>query len=577
MKYFKNITEWQILFLILTWQILLTFQGLDLADTGFHLSAFHFIFNDPYSVQYSMMFWLSDVCGALWMKLFPAGGLYWMRIGWVFVSSSTFLVFYHLLRLVADRKPALISLSITTVFILRGGPECLNYDLFTALGYSLSLLFMVRGLLTPKAYLLYLSGLLLGISFFFKLSNISSLGFLLLIPFFGIISHTERATILKNIGITIAGIITGATLILLLIKELGHWQLFWENIRFIVYMGADQQASHGLKPMLLSYLYGYANAFVMLTVFLIAVVILNKFHQRHPRLLQGPNSNRLLVIMASILLLFLIFLPDPVWSKIRYLFIGLMLYYGIYEMLNLNTNKTIRLLAFAGLLLLVITPLGSDSGLGKSIWGMWLLGPLLLIGTPSFNKLKIQPPTKELVDVLRKAVAILLLVSGIVYAWQHTYFDTGSRFQKTYSIRHPKLKLIYTSPARANAMNELIKDGLPKLKDQSYLLSFIEIPLFNYLTDKQPFISTSWPKLYYKPQTFRDKLAEALIHRKQLPAIIRQTQATKLADWPSDGPGHFDDWPGHLRVLDEFTSQYHYQVVWENEIFQVLICEENGK
>src|SRR5665647_91453 len=83
--------------LLLIWQILLTFQGLDLADTGFHLTAFRFIFEDPYSVQYSMMFWLSDVCGALWMRIWAAGGLYWFKLGWVITISITFMLYLKLL------------------------------------------------------------------------------------------------------------------------------------------------------------------------------------------------------------------------------------------------------------------------------------------------------------------------------------------------------------------------------------------------------------------------------------------------------------------------------------------------
>jgi len=109
------------------------------------------------------------------------------------------------------------------------------------------------------------------------------------------------------------------------------------------------------------------------------------------------------------------------------------------------------------------------------------------------------------------------------------------------------------------------------------LLSFIEIPMLNYLSDKRPFISTSWPKLYYNPNTFKLKLEEALQRRKNFPAIIRQKQNTVLNDWPgSSEPDYLkygdslSDWPEHGRILNEFIERNNYQVVWENEMFQLL-------
>ena len=574
MKYLKHITNSQIILLTIVWQVLLTFQGLDLADTGFHLCAFRFITTDPYSVQYSMMFWLSDICGALWMKLFPGGGLYWMKLGWVLVSTGTFLTYRRLLLNFTANKHLLIVMAITLIFILRGGPECLNYDLFTTLGYGLGLLLLTESLLRPNRFLLFLSGLIFGISLFFKLSNICSSGFLLLIPFYGAISRCSRKTIVLNTGSWIAGFISGVVLILLLIQQWGHWHLFSDNISFLISMGSDHQSSHGMIPMLFSYFPAYSNAIIMLTLFLIATVILSKLYKRHPNFFSQRNQTIFFILLASGLSLLQSSFPDPVWSKIRYLFIGLMLAYGIYQSFNVRTDRKIRLLAFTGLLLLLITPLGSDSNLEKSVWGMWITGPMVLLAPFPFCHPKQIALPKELTSFLQKTFAILILTSGLIYAWQHTYFDTRSRLCKTHALEHPDLKLIYTSGPRAKVMNEMIQEGLPRLKNHNYLLSFIEIPLFNYLSDKRPFISTSWPKLYYNPETFRKKLAEAVSLRKHLPAIIRQKQATKLNNWPSDRPTPDNNWPGHNMVLNEFIACYNYQVVWENEMFEILLSTD---
>jgi len=181
-------------------------------------------------------------------------------------------------------------------------------------------------------------------------------------------------------------------------------------------------------------------------------------------------------------------------------------------------------------------------------------------------------------NFFRSTIAAIVLLSAIVHAWQKTYFDVGSRSEKIYAIKHPLMKGVYTSSQRANVVNELIEEAFPQIKDEKYLLSFIEIPMVNYLCDKRPFISCSWPKLYYNPLVFKLKLDEALQKRKVYPAIIRQKQNTMLSDWPGPAdsdylnyPDNLSKWPEHGRILNEFIVRNNYQIVWENEMFQLLV------
>ena len=565
--------------ILLIWQILLTFQGLDLADTGFSLTAFRFIFDDPYSAQYSMMFWLSDVCGGLWMKIWPAMGLYWFKIGWIVVISSTFMIYFSLLKPLLGKRNALIGLAITLIFILQGGPECLNYDIFSCLGYAIAILTLYKGLNNNRLGLIILSGSLFGMSVFFKLSNSSALAFYLLIPFSALLYKDSLGEFLKKSFIWLLGFAGGMIFVLLLINQIGHLDLFLNNLSVVSAMGKDIHASHGLKPMLLSYLSGYMNALVLLVIFMLIVWIYLKLTNKYQNLYTERNCLFILFLVGGLAVLLTILLKDVFWSKVRYLFIGLMIFQGLALIADKKCRSEMRLLSLAGLILLLIAPLGSDSGLGKSTWGMWILGPLVLTMplTLKLENLFQLPKLIHQAQFLKRLLAVLILLTAMASAWESTYFDVGSRISKVYPIEHPHMKFIYTSKERARVVNELISEGFPKMKDEKYLLSFIEIPTLNYLSDKRPFISTSWPKLYYNPITFRLKLEEALLHRKTFPAIIRQKQNTGLNDWPdSPVPDYLkykvglSYWPEHGRILNEFIERNNYQVVWENEMFQLL-------
>ncbi len=573
MKLLLKISNTSIFTIIILWQLLLTFQGFDLADTGFHLTAFRFIYDDPYSVRYSMMFWLSDVAGAYWMKLFPAGGLYWIRLGWVIAITATCMIYLRLLRLALTKRDALITLAITLIFILRGGPECLNYDILTSLGFALGLLFLIQGVTAKKQVSLFISGTIFGISLFFKVSNLTFLAFILIILFAHFLYEHRWSDTIKNCISWISGGIGGIFLIYCLIKLTGHWELFIDNLTFVSQMGVDASASHGLKPLLKSYISGYINAIVMLCLFGLGLYFLIRVLKQKRIVFSEKNNHVLLMSVTIIALISALFLREIFWSKVRYLFLGLMLFYGIIVPVDRSQSPISRILAFSGLILLLIAPLGSDSGLAKSVWGMWLLGPLTL--SKLFDLKLISSKIRENQLLLKKALIAVILVSSVVYAWQNTYFDIGSRLVKRSLIDHPKLRYIYTSQKRAKAMDEIITEAFPLIEKEEYLLSFIEIPMFNYLTEKKPFISTSWPKLYYNPEIFRVKLSEAVVKRQALPAIIRQKQETKLNDWPSMSEGKFKQWPEHEIVLNNFIQQYHYQVAWENEMFQLLICPED--
>jgi len=569
--------------LMILWELLLIFQGVELADTGFHLTAFTFIFEDSYSVQYSMSFWLSDICGHLWMSIWPSGGLLWGRIGWMVVINCALILYFLLLKPELGVQKTLLGLGITTIFILQGGPECLNYDMFSILGYSIAVTLLYKGLSCNKTVPLITSGFILGITVFFKLTNLSGLIILLMIPFSVYLNKKTFSHSFKLSFIYLISFIVGIGAILLLINFTGHLDLFLENLSFISNMTKDSEASHGFIPLFTSYFSGYLNAVIILVFFIGLIWIYIRLSNKYTSIFKDKHIVYYYLGVVVFTAFLMIAYEKVFWSKIRYLFIGLMLLAGVFSILDKTKTKQSRLLSFAGLLILLIAPLGSDSGLEKSIFGMWILSPIVLTNLNlnrylSLLKVKI---TALQVNTVQKILMIIILVSSVFFAWQSTYFDVGSRIKKTYPIKHPKMKYIYTSKERADDINELIAEAFPKIKNEEYLLSFIEIPMVNYLSNKKPFIFTSWPKLYYNPKAFEKKLYEALKKRKKLPAIIRQKQNTMLNNWPSeqaevnylDYPTDLSKWPKHGRILNEFIKKYKYKMEWENEMFQLLISK----
>jgi len=572
--------------LLVTWQLLLVFQGLDLADTGFHLSAFRFILEEPYSVQYSMSFWLSDILGHVWMQVWPAGGLLWCRLGAVVIFSAAFYVYFRLLREEVGSLNTITGLLIISVFMLKGGFECLNYDILSMLGYGIAVTLFVKGLMRENKCFLLLAGVALGVNLFLKLTNMAGLLFFLLIPFYMFIKRKRFGEIIMLTLPALAGFMAGAGIVLALIRVLGHWELFFNNLEFLFNIAGDEEASHGMSHLLNTYASGFLNAFLMLALFLLAAWGFTKIPDKQ-LLLESKVAKRLLLLFAiSASFVLMLLFREVFWSKIRYLLLGLVMLGGVQYAFNKEQSPGLRLLSMTGLLLFLAVPLGSDSWLGKSMHGMWILGAILLVNMDLrtlFRPFHI-PVTAVREKLVRNVLISVVLVTSLLYAWQNTYFDAGSRIQKSYPVQHRILHGIYTTESRARVMNELISEAFPEIEEE-YLLAFIEIPMINYLADKKPYLSTSWPKLYYSPESFQRKLEEAAEKRDALPAIIRQKQNTMLEAWPMERaePGYLDypdemsKWPEHGRILNEFIAEHGYTVAWENEMFQLLRISRKGK
>ena len=79
---------------IFLYQSLNLFWGFELADSGYHLTAFENVFDAPDSVSDNFTFYLTNVIGGAIMKYFPEIGVFGFRVvGVVFVNLSLILIF----------------------------------------------------------------------------------------------------------------------------------------------------------------------------------------------------------------------------------------------------------------------------------------------------------------------------------------------------------------------------------------------------------------------------------------------------------------------------------------------------
>ncbi|MBQ7192526.1 MAG: hypothetical protein IJS00_06635 [Paludibacteraceae bacterium] len=156
-----------------------------------------------------------------------------------------------------------------------------------------------------------------------------------------------------------------------------------------------------------------------------------------------------------------------------------------------------------------------------------------------------------------------------------SYRDKGSRVKKT--VR-PELTLqhtTFTSKENAAQLDTLMTHLIPHIHSNTYILAYPNIPAINYLTRTPAYLDNPWEGIITYDNfctTF-----ENAVQTKPLPVIvlgkgndtrwnIPNKEWTDIYDCPDWHTANNEK----KSYIAEFISQYHYTIVWENPLFQIL-------
>ena len=170
---------WAVLLVLVLYQMLGVFFGMDIADAGFYLTFYDNIFTHPGSVEYNFMYYLNGVIGGAFQALFPSMGICGMRLlGVAFNTLCAIILYYALRRHVDERAIALGCALVVASFIAP--PYTFCYDLCTIVFYVLAITLLWRGLERNSTLMVALAGVLAGLNILVRIPNVLGLSMALL-------------------------------------------------------------------------------------------------------------------------------------------------------------------------------------------------------------------------------------------------------------------------------------------------------------------------------------------------------------------------------------------------------------
>ena len=570
---------------ILLFQLLFIFQGLDFVDEGMYASMYQQIFTDPESYQYMFFYWLTAVVGGLWLKLFPGLGLLGLRIAEVLVTTAYIIIIYSWLKEYVKRPNLRAGIFLALVLQGYDASWAFNYNSFSVFVWISASWLLFEGLRKDRLQLIMISGVLMGISIFIRLTNLLGLAMVLSLFYYGWLTGTLFRRQLRQALVFAGGTVMAAIMVLLAMRLMGHLSLYKGSLYQSITMSTSAEDAHNFvlifKRMTLQVMRGMLYA----GLFLISALLFTVYLQSKKLQENKNNTLTLVLFVVATLILILSFTGIFDGNQVKLFVVGILILSCISVLFNRRYSPLFRLLTFLALVLLFCFPFGSAWGFlagGKT--AIWIALPLSVEALRDFSRMNVSITTETdssektsfTFHKLKLIPDLFLLVSiltGLVFAFSSPYNDKSSRLELQYPINHDYLKGIYTTEERSRAINELLCADDQFVSPGDHVLAYGAIPMYHFLSETVPYFRNPWPTLYTTGM-MSNAIKTASRERDSLPVVVLQKVSTTNSDWPKNNGRSYDllnSKNSRDRLFQEFIRNNRYETVWENNSFAIMI------
>lgn len=577
--------------------------GVELTDSAY--SAGNYRFLEDIHKMWLFATYLANAAGSFLSSL-PGGnrliGLNFYTA--LFVSAMAVLLYLFCTRIVKMKRwtaflGELLALSLCWC------PTTILYNYMTYFFFNTAVVILYLGLVREKRCLLFLAGIFLGANMLVRFPNIAEAALILSVWYYGYLQRKRPKDVWQETLACLLGFLSGAGCILLIIFVQYGAREYFAGIVSLLNMPSDA-SDYSLYSMVLTVLLDYqASSRWLLSMAALAAAgcLISRIAYR---LAGGEKAKPLWrflgrgVFLAGVLLLFRLWYALGVFNIKYYtyesmfqwaaVFLILVILCGFFVIFSGKFTRNEKLLASMALILLAVTPLGSNNHLYPNMnnmflifpFGLWMLWRALQKMRGAGERILVQKgvslfPIEAALFAFLLAMSVQCFLFGAVFT-----FRDGMSGQKrdTKIEKNDILKGMVTNRELAEAIEELTtfveQEGL---SDQSLLL-YGQIPAVSYILDMPPAISTSWPDL----RSYGYDLMEAEMERlrtmpkEERPLIVlgagldgflrEDTQAMEQAGLTQKERGDYET-DQKLTLITSYMEEAGYQRIFGNARFAV--------
>jgi len=571
-----------------------TFQGLEMSDEGFSAVFYQRIFGNPGSVSYCFMFWMSGVIGGIWYKLFGGLGLFGLRFAGALTLFATAWLTYGLLKPHLRRHSLKMGIFLAAV-ILNNDVKEVHYNTLSVLFFIASSALLYFGTLGNRSWLTILGGGVMGVTLFLRIPNLTLIGVIVVFAAWSWYFRKDWKQAARVIGFYAIGLALGIIGSFLLMQYLGHTKYYFDAWQIILNMSKGSQVkteyTNSYESFKLVRQFISNNFRGPLSVLLVTFSLyyyfraVNKFLSKSAR--QWASWLLPVALMAATLaVLFTAYLDQ---RHFIFYFYGLALFFTYLRFLHdLDRNPELLLLMGIGAYLAIVYEIGSSAGIiTAGRYALWLSLPiavdtLVSLGTKDYaifgSKVSIHFSriSEGQSSLMRNTILGIAVVSGLYLCLRYPFSDLHERSELTAPLHNKNLSLIYTSPGRAKALDELFDASSRYVKPGSKVIAYDCLPMFYFATKTAPYLRNPQPWFNTSPMLEVD-FATAAASDSRLPVVIRQNVKTidDGGGWPERmAEGDYMAWginQGRNAIMDKFLRDNEYHEAWTNHYFSIYL------
>ncbi len=571
-----NFISWILFAVIVVYPFLHVNIGIDVTDTGYSLGSFLF---EPQMGEEWVLFatYLANLTGSLFAALPFGNTMLGMNIYTsVIVSLSAVAAFLFLEK----KLPVWVTfIGIFMAESLCWCPTIILYNYLTYFLFTVLVMFIYIGL-TQKRSFLFWAGVILGLNVMVRFPNLAQAALILPVWYYGWLKKERAQQVLQNTFLCIGGFLTGLAIVLAEISIQYGLDSYFSMITHLFNMSGSSGDGHSLGSML----YAIADAYFVAFRWLLYPIILTlagliAFHvvRKHNIFVKVG----VLLYSAGILLLLRLLYGRGMFNLKYYTYESMFQWVAIFLILSIFTMLIVmiqkehsteeKVLASMILLMILVTPLGSDNYLYPIMNNLFLIAPVSLYWMFQKGRTAALP-----VKIMLGMILAITLIQSVAFGYTFVFRDGTQGESLTTEVRNNRvLKGMKTSPQKA-AMFE----SVTAFADENELIGqevilYGNIPAMSCFLEMPAALTTSWPDLAtYRVETMQAELAK-ISEENKAPVIIL---GAGVAAWMSEDleemsklqitPETYQS-DKKIALIRQFIMEQQYSEVYANDAFVI--------
>ena len=387
--------------------------------------------------------------------------------------------------------------------------------------------------------MLIYSGIFAGINIFVRIPNLLGVLLSVVILLSDIVGGRGNKLKYKECLLFICGALFGISLIMAIIFSLGHEHIFLQSLLGLGHSATSAESSHSMTILIISQFFTYYNGIVSICLFFGVFYMMKRTAKCH-------LTKWTLFVLASFFLFYHVYLDTTSNNTWALSTTGCL-------MIICRHRDNLSLIAALGLFMLIIEPIGTNSGYGQASLPA-------LIAAPAASMAIINRDNIYIVMVACLAILMKTIKQGNLN-------EFGPLYEKRYKIECPECSFLYTTQDRAKVLNESLPELKKYIHEEDTLLVHDALPILNYLTHTRPAGGNSVPGYsldYFDRLSIMNYKPKILVHKfEPLGNWMMITRAFSLTD---------DKLPKNdeRMTINQYLTINKYKVVWENSFFILL-------